>query len=92
VPNTFHKHLPLLFFLCSLTHASFYANQLLHQPALHQALFAETHFYTNQLLHEPALHKLVFPQTIFYTSQLLHKRAFTRTGFYIFYANKLFTN
>ena len=67
------------------THASFYTNQLLHQPTFTQTRFYPKHFsqkttftptsfYTN-----PLLHKLAFPETTFYTNQLLQKRAFTHT-------------
>ena len=65
-----------LFNLQGLAHASFYTNQLLHQPA-----FMRKHCFTlstvcrNSLLHQPA-----FTQTCFYTNSLFHKPPFTPTS------------
>ena len=78
-----------LFNLQGLIHASFYTNQLLHQPAFTQTLFDTKHFLqkstftpTSFFFTNPFLHKFTFPQTTLYTNQLLHKRVFARTGFY----------
>ena len=72
VPNTFHKHLPLLFFLCSLTHA-----QLLRKPTFTPASFTPSTFCRNPLLHQPAFTRTRFTQTCFSTNHLLHQPALT---------------
>ena len=100
MPDTFHKHLPLLFFQ---THGLLRVHSDSHAACIYQlgsSLFNRG--LTHQLLHYQGLHQPAFTPTLFYTrhllqkpaentNQLLHQPAFTQIRFYTnhFYTNQI---
>ena len=80
-PNTFHKHLPLLLFLCA--HGLLRMHSRSHAACIYPLLSVQsprsyTHqLHTNQLLHQPAfMTSTLFTLNTFAENPLLHQPVF----------------